>query len=86
MILCLASFCWSYNTQIYFDLYYPGYDIAIPMMLCSLIGGSIGIATGGIISDLVVSKYGIYRLFVEVNCDIFCLYLFLCISIIIGQI
>ncbi|CAK8673998.1 uncharacterized protein LOC143468815 isoform X3 [Clavelina lepadiformis] len=54
-----ASFCWAYNTQIYFNLYYPEVDLGSWMLLCSIVGGSIGIASGGIISDLVVSKYGI---------------------------
>nr|CAB3262831.1 uncharacterized protein LOC100183908 [Phallusia mammillata] len=54
-----ASFCWAYNTQLYFDHYYPGTDLGFWMTLCSIIGGLIGIASGGLISDKVVSKFGV---------------------------
>ena len=57
-LVFLASFCWSYNTQLYFDYYHPGTNTGISMMICSIVGGTIGIASGGIISDLLVSKYG----------------------------
>uniref|UniRef100_H2YBH4 Major facilitator superfamily (MFS) profile domain-containing protein n=1 Tax=Ciona savignyi TaxID=51511 RepID=H2YBH4_CIOSA len=53
-----ASFCWAYNTQLYFNHYFPGTDVGLWMTVCSIVGGTIGIATGGIISDLVVSRYG----------------------------
>nr|XP_002127145.1 uncharacterized protein LOC100183908 [Ciona intestinalis] len=54
-----ASFCWAYNTQLYFNHYFPNTNVGIWMTLCSIVGGSIGIASGGLISDLVVSRYGI---------------------------
>jgi len=54
-----ASFCWAYNCKLYFDHYYPGTNIGLWMPICSIVGGSIGIAVGGIISDFVVSRHGI---------------------------
>lgn len=54
-----ASFCWSYNSQAYFSQYYPGTEIGLYMALCSIIGGSFGIVSGGWISDILAKKYGI---------------------------
>lgn len=55
-----ASFCFAYNAQLYFSEYYPQTNLGLWMALSSIVGGSIGIASGGLISDLVVKRYGIY--------------------------
>ncbi|XP_078495077.1 cis,cis-muconate transport protein-like [Ciona intestinalis] len=54
-----ASFCWSYNSQLYFDQYYPGTEVGLAMSLTSIIGGTVGIVTGGILSDVLASRYGV---------------------------
>ncbi|XP_078489858.1 MFS-type efflux pump MSMEG_3705-like [Ciona intestinalis] len=54
-----ASYCWAYNAQLYFNHYFPNTNVGIWMTLSSIVGGSIGIASGGLISDLIVSRYGI---------------------------
>ncbi|XP_039262750.2 protein spinster-like [Styela clava] len=53
-----ASFCFAYNAQLYFTEFYPQTNLGLWMTLSPIIGGTVGIALGGFISDLVVSKYG----------------------------
>lgn len=56
--LILASFCWSYNAQLYFDDYYPGTEVGFFMSITSIIGGTLGIVIGGLASDILAKKYG----------------------------
>ena len=54
-----AGFTWSYNSQLYHDTYYPTFDIGLYLFFTSIIGGSIGILIGGVVSDKIVKKVGI---------------------------
>lgn len=54
-----ASFCFAYNAQLFFNHYYPETNLGLWMGLSSIIGGTIGIASGGLISDVVVRKHGV---------------------------
>ncbi|XP_039268574.2 protein spinster homolog 1-like [Styela clava] len=54
-----ASFCWSYNAQLYFDDYYPGTEVGFFMSITSIAGGTIGIVVGGLASDILARKYGV---------------------------
>jgi len=61
VLLSTASFCWAYNTQLYFNQYYPETDLGFWMLLCSVVGGLFGIASGGLISDIIVSRHGKWK-------------------------
>ena len=54
-----AGFSWAYNSQLYFDSYYPGYDVGLWLFLVSIVGGSSGILIGGVVSDRVVKRTGL---------------------------
>lgn len=54
-----AGFSWAYNTQLYFLTYYPSFNIGLWVMGASIIGGSLGVAMGGFVSDRLVKKIGI---------------------------
>nr|XP_039262749.1 protein spinster-like [Styela clava] len=55
-----ASYCFAYNAQLYFSEYYPTTKLGLWMTISSIVGGSIGIASGGLISDLIVVKHGVH--------------------------
>ncbi|EFX75812.1 hypothetical protein DAPPUDRAFT_322857 [Daphnia pulex] len=66
LLLCLcafvrhtAGFSWAYNSQLYFDYYYPGTDVGLWLFLVSIVGGSSGILNGGAVSDRVVKRAGL---------------------------
>ena len=66
LLLCSAScirqtaaYAWTYNSKLYNDIYYPEYDIGLYLFSGSVIGGSIGIISGGCVSDRFVQRMGI---------------------------
>lgn len=52
----IAGFSWAYNSQLYFDFYYPDVDVALWLFVVSIVGGSAGILIGGAVSDRVVKR------------------------------
>lgn len=54
-----AGFSWGYNSQLYHDTYYPDFDVGLYLFGTSVIGGSIGILVGGIVSDKIVKRIGL---------------------------
>lgn len=54
-----AGFTWAYNTQLYFLTYYPEFNLGLWVSGCSIIGGSLGVAVGGFVSDRLVKRLGI---------------------------
>ncbi|XP_037084218.1 probable sphingolipid transporter spinster homolog 1 [Pollicipes pollicipes] len=54
-----AGFCWSTNTQLYFQTYYPTADLGLWLSWVSLVGGSIGVTVGGLVSDRLVKRLGL---------------------------
>ncbi|XP_068243293.1 hexuronate transporter [Palaemon carinicauda] len=54
-----AGFSWAYNTQLYFLTYYPDFNLGLWVTGCSIIGGSLGVAVGGFVSDRLVKRLGI---------------------------
>ena len=67
LILCLAGsirnaggYVWAYNTQPYFDKYYPNVNLGYWMSWIPLVGGSVGVLLGGVISDQVIKNRGLY--------------------------
>ena len=64
-----GGYSWSYNTQNFFNEYYPEQNPGIYLALCSIIGGSFGVFAGGYISDLAVRRLGLYsRLWIQGVC------------------
>ncbi|KAK4308786.1 hypothetical protein Pmani_019543 [Petrolisthes manimaculis] len=66
LVLCLAAcirhtagFAWAYNTQQYFLTYYPDYNLGLWVTGASIVGGSLGVAVGGVVSDRLVKRIGI---------------------------
>ncbi|KAK3851121.1 hypothetical protein Pcinc_042206, partial [Petrolisthes cinctipes] len=66
LVLCLAAcirhtagFAWAYNTQQYFLTYYPDFNLGLWVTGASIIGGSLGVAVGGLVSDRLVKRIGI---------------------------
>ncbi|XP_050708531.1 sphingosine-1-phosphate transporter SPNS2-like isoform X2 [Eriocheir sinensis] len=54
-----AGFSWAYNTQLYFLTYYPDFNLGLWVTACSIIGGSLGVAVGGFVSDRLVKRLGL---------------------------
>lgn len=54
-----AGFSWAYNTQLYFLTYYPDFNLGLWVTGASIIGGSLGVAVGGFVSDRLVKRIGI---------------------------
>ena len=64
-----AGFCWAYNTRLYFQTYYPDFDIGYWLFACSVGGGSFGVFFGGFASDRLAVKLGLHsRLWVLAVC------------------
>ncbi|XP_077986710.1 MFS-type efflux pump MSMEG_3705-like [Glandiceps talaboti] len=53
-----AGYVWAYNTQPYFNAYYPEINVGNWMSWIPLVSGSIGVVFGGFISDRVVKRSG----------------------------
>jgi len=54
-----ASYCWAYNAKLYFDEYFPGSNLPLWMSLGSILGGSMGIISGGLVSDFIARHHGV---------------------------
>ncbi|XP_076067893.1 D-galactonate transporter [Oratosquilla oratoria] len=54
-----AGFCWAYNTQLYFTTYFPDFDLGLWVTVVSIVGGSLGVAVGGLVSDKLVIHLGL---------------------------
>ncbi|XP_018026800.1 protein spinster homolog 2 [Hyalella azteca] len=66
IFLCLAAsirhtggFTWAYNTQLYFQTYYPHFNVGAWVSWVSIVGGTVGVAVGGFVSDRLVKKLGV---------------------------
>ncbi|XP_023322348.1 protein spinster homolog 1 [Eurytemora carolleeae] len=66
IILLLAAFArhtaglaWAYNTRLFFQTYYPDFDIVLWILCASVIGGSFGVFAGGFFSDRLVKHLGL---------------------------
>jgi len=54
-----AGYSWSYNSQLYHDTYFPDFDVGLYLFGTSVLGGSIGILVGGVVSDRIVKRIGL---------------------------
>ncbi|XP_044260265.1 putative metabolite transport protein HI_1104 [Tribolium madens] len=66
IMLCLAAslrhcggMCFAYNCDLYYQQYFPEYDLGWWLFAVTIIVGSIGVVVGGIVSDVFVAKMGI---------------------------
>ncbi|XP_050302202.1 cis,cis-muconate transport protein [Anthonomus grandis grandis] len=66
IMLCLAAsirhcggMCFAYNCDLYYQIYFPDYDLGWWLFAVTIIIGSIGVVVGGIVSDKFVAKMGI---------------------------
>ena len=55
-----GGYVWAYNTQPYFNKYYPNTNVGEYMSWIPLVGGSFGVVLGGFISDRVIKNRGFY--------------------------
>merc|ERR1711892_1584288 len=63
----LAGLSWAQNNVNYFEEYYPDKDIDYYWLtVCSIVGGSVGVVSGGFITDILQKKFGLHsRLWVQ---------------------
>lgn len=63
----LAGLSWAQNNVNYFEEYYPDKDIDYYWLtVCSIVGGSFGVVSGGYITDILQKKFGLHsRLWVQ---------------------
>jgi len=54
-----AGYCWAYNTRLFFQFYYPEFDIGLWTFCASVFGGSFGVFAGGFFSDRLVKFLGL---------------------------
>ena len=55
-----GGYVWVYNTQPYFNKYYPNTNVGEYMSWIPLVGGSLGVVLGGFISDRIIKNRGSY--------------------------
>ena len=55
-----GGYVWAYNTQPYFNKYYPETNVGKYMSWIPLVGGSLGVVLGGFISDRLIKNRGYY--------------------------
>ena len=55
-----GGYVWAYNTQPYFNKYYPDTNVGKFMSWIPLVGGSLGVVLGGAISDRLIKDRGNY--------------------------
>ena len=55
-----GGYVWAYNTQPYFNKYYPNTNVGEYMSWIPLVGGSLGVVLGGFISDRLIKNRGFY--------------------------
>ena len=57
---CLAGgLCFAYNCDLYYQSYFPDYDLGWWLFAVTIVVGSIGVVFGGVVSDKFVAKMGI---------------------------
>ncbi|XP_069671558.1 protein spinster homolog 1 [Periplaneta americana] len=66
IMLCLAAsirhtggLCFAYNCDLYYQFYFPDYDLGWWLFAVTIVIGSIGVVFGGVVSDKFVAKMGI---------------------------
>ncbi|XP_067015367.1 probable sulfoacetate transporter SauU [Anabrus simplex] len=66
ILLCLAAsirhtggMCVAYNCDLYYQQYFPDYDLGWWLFAVTIVVGSIGVVVGGVVSDKFVAKMGI---------------------------
>ena len=55
-----GGYAWVYNTQNYFNEYYPNYNASMWLTTTAIIGGSFGVFFGGWLSDHLVKRFGLH--------------------------
>ncbi|KRT85381.1 membrane transporter [Oryctes borbonicus] len=66
VLLCIAAsirhcggMCFAYNCDLYYETYFPDYDLGWWLFAVTIVIGSIGVVVGGVVSDKFVAKMGI---------------------------
>lgn len=66
VMLCLAAsirhcggMCFAYNCDLYYQQYFPDYDLGWWLFAVTIGIGSVGVVAGGIVSDKFVAKMGV---------------------------
>ncbi|XP_021936340.1 uncharacterized protein LOC110837951 isoform X2 [Zootermopsis nevadensis] len=66
IMLCLAAsirhtggLCFAYNCDLYYQNYFPDYDLGWWLFAVTIVVGSIGVVFGGVVSDKFVAKMGV---------------------------
>ncbi|KAB0790978.1 hypothetical protein PPYR_02778 [Photinus pyralis] len=54
-----GGMCFAYNCDLYYQTYFPDYDLSWWLFAVTIVIGSIGVVIGGIISDKIVAKMGV---------------------------
>lgn len=54
-----GGMCFAYNCDLYYELYFPDYDLGWWLFAVTIVIGSIGVVAGGVVSDKFVAKMGI---------------------------
>lgn len=49
----------AYNSDLYYRMYFPDYDLGWWLFSVTIIIGSIGVVAGGVVSDKFVKKLGV---------------------------
>lgn len=66
IMLCIAAsirhcggMCFAYNCDLYYQQYFPDYDLGWWLFAVTIVIGSIGVVVGGVVSDKFVARMGI---------------------------
>lgn len=51
---------WAFNTQLFFNENFPGYNPGLWLTVCTILGGTLGLFFGGYLSDLAVRTMGLH--------------------------
>ncbi|KAF2885090.1 hypothetical protein ILUMI_21093 [Ignelater luminosus] len=54
-----GGMCFAYNCDLYYQRYFPDYDLGWWLFAVTIVVGSIGVVAGGIVSDKFVAKMGV---------------------------
>jgi MFS family permease len=57
--VCTGGLCFAYNCDLYYQYYFPDYDLGWWLFAVTIVVGSIGVVFGGIVSDKFVAKMGV---------------------------
>lgn len=55
----VGGMCFAYNCDLYYQTYFPDYDLGWWLFAVTIVIGSIGVVAGGIVSDKFVAKMGV---------------------------